>query len=74
MSKIYYETNRGDSIELESIEQAKMHIREQIPNCVFADEWDTYGVDDRRLLVWETEEDSINDAGANAVGEIVEMT
>lgn len=39
---------------------------------VASPQWDTYGADGAmRLLYWATEEDADNDAGANAMGQIV---
>ena len=41
-------------------------------NLVFAPQWDAHGPDGAmRLLYWETEEDAEDDAGANAMGQIV---
>jgi hypothetical protein len=46
-----------------------------LPDAVACDQWDAAGWNDadepcKRLLIWETEEDSENDAGQKAVAEI----
>jgi len=59
----------------EAIDSALARLSEEYPDVFACDTWDQDGVSDddepmERLLVWATEEESINDDGGKSVAEI----
>lgn len=69
-SKSYYETQSGDSKEIESIEIAKLEIQQDYPNAVFG-EREPEGQGWERILVWADGDAAANDDGRNSIGQII---
>lgn len=66
------ELSNGRRIDVDTLLEAEMWCRDQWPECVIGHDGDLSGGGDR-TLVWETEADSVDDAGAYAVASIVEV-
>ena len=63
--------NGSRSVECDSEDEARTILDSQYPDAVYCDQWDADGPGHERLLVWASEEDSIDDAGQRSVAEIV---